>query len=113
MSPQNPSPLECPPGHHWPAAAGQPVRLRAVGAREGVVEDVRVGSDPRPATGPRILAMLQIGAAGRSAMPTAHSWCSCGRDLKAFGHQQVARLTDDHTRHRTTCPLLIEGKEAA
>ncbi|MGW4050756.1 hypothetical protein ACWENA_07975 [Streptomyces sp. NPDC004779] len=57
--------------------------------------------------------MLQIGAAGRSAMPTAHSWCSCGRDLKAFGHQQVARLTDDHTRHRTTCPLLIEGKEAA
>ncbi|MFC9731140.1 hypothetical protein ACFWGM_00995 [Streptomyces roseolus] len=57
--------------------------------------------------------MLHIGAAGRNAMPTAHSWCSCGRDLKAFGHQQVARLTDDHTRHRTTCPLLTQGKEAA
>ncbi|MEU1792962.1 hypothetical protein [Streptomyces californicus] len=46
-------------------------------------------------------------------MPTAHSWCSCGRDLKAFGHQQIARLADDHARHRTQCPLLAQGKEAA
>ncbi|GAA4772913.1 hypothetical protein GCM10023329_20770 [Streptomyces sanyensis] len=113
MSPRNPSPLECPPATDRPAAADQPVRLRAVGARKGVAEGVPSGSDPHPATGPRILAMLHIGAAGRNAMPTAHSWCSCGRDLKAFGHQQVARLTDDHARHRTTCPLLAQGREAA
>nr|WP_181391905.1 hypothetical protein [Streptomyces laurentii] len=57
--------------------------------------------------------MLHIGAPGRNAMPTAHSWCSCGRDLKAFGHQQIARLAADHTRHRAQCPLLTQGKEAA
>ncbi|MFB7280142.1 hypothetical protein ACFCZV_23775 [Streptomyces hydrogenans] len=57
--------------------------------------------------------MLHLGAAGRNAMPTAHSWCSCGRDLKAFGHHKVAQLTDDHTRHRSLCPLLAQGKEAA
>ncbi|MFD9240836.1 hypothetical protein ACFV0D_02640 [Streptomyces sp. NPDC059556] len=57
--------------------------------------------------------MLRIGAAGRNAMPTAHSWCSCGRDFKAFGHQQIAHLADDHTRHRDQCPLLTRGKEAA
>ncbi|MFF0484110.1 hypothetical protein [Streptomyces sp. NPDC004435] len=85
----------------------------AVGAEKVVAEGVRSGSDPRQATGPRILAMLHIGAADRNASPTAHSWCSCGRDLKVFGHQQVARLADDHTRHRSQCPLLTEGKEAA
>ncbi|MEU2507640.1 hypothetical protein ABZ621_23425 [Streptomyces sp. NPDC007863] len=57
--------------------------------------------------------MLHIGAAGRNAMPTAHSWCSCGRDLKAFGHHKVAQLIADHDRHRTQCPLLCQGKEAA
>ncbi|WP_202527792.1 hypothetical protein [Streptomyces sp. SID5770] len=57
--------------------------------------------------------MLHIGTPGRNALPTAHSWCSCGRDLKAFGHQQIARLTDDHTQHRAQCPLLTQGKEAA
>ncbi|MGW3520792.1 hypothetical protein [Streptomyces hydrogenans] len=89
--------MECPPATDRPAAAEQLVRLRAVGARKDVAEGVPSSSDPRPA----------------NAMPTAHSWCSCGRDLKAFGHHQVARLTDDHTRHRSLCPLLAQGKEAA
>ncbi|MFI8767300.1 hypothetical protein ACIGN6_20630 [Streptomyces sp. NPDC053792] len=113
MRPQNPSPLECRPTATRPAGAEQPVALRAVGARKVVAEGVPSGCDPHPVDGPRILAMLHIGAAGRNAMPTAHSWCSCGRDLKAFGHKQVARLADDHARHRNQCPLLAQGKEAA
>ncbi|MFF7438695.1 hypothetical protein [Streptomyces sp. NPDC008122] len=113
MSPQNPSPLECRPTTLRPAVAEQSVALRAVGAGKAVAEGVPSGSDPHPADGPRILAMLHIGAPGRNAMPTAHSWCSCGRDLKAFGHQQITRLTDDHARHRDRCPLLAQGKEAA
>lgn len=112
MSLRNPSPLECPPAN-VPTVADQPVRPRAVGARKAVAEGVRSGSDPHPADGPRILAMLHIGAAGRNAMPTAHSWCSCGRDLKAFGHHKAAALIVDHDRHRSLCPLLTQGREAA
>ncbi|MFB7515721.1 hypothetical protein [Streptomyces sp. NPDC056144] len=112
MRPQNPSPLECSPTTE-PAVAEQPVALRAVGAEKAVGEAVPVGPDPRPAAGPRILALLRIGAADRRAMPTARSWCSCGRDLQAFGHRQIAQLVADHTAHRSTCPLLTAGKEAA
>ncbi|MFJ2783612.1 MULTISPECIES: hypothetical protein [unclassified Streptomyces] len=87
----------------------------APGGRAGrvVAEGVLSGSEPRPVDGPRVLAMLRIGLAGRNAVPTAHSWCSCGRDLQAFGHQQIARLADDHARHRDRCPLLAHGEEAA
>lgn len=113
MSPQNPSPLECRPTTTRVVAADQPVALRAVGARKVVAKGVPSGSDPHQADRPRILAMLHIGAPSRNALTTAHSWCSCGRDLKAFGHQRIARLTADHARHRTECPLLTRGKEAA
>ncbi|MFB6628918.1 hypothetical protein ACFCWY_03425 [Streptomyces sp. NPDC056362] len=105
--------MECRPTTLRTVVAEQPVGLRAVGARKVVAEGVPSVSDPHPADGPRILAMLHVGTPGRNAMPTAHSWCSCGRDLKAFGHQQIARLADDHARHRTQCPLLAQGKEAA
>ncbi|MGA4978077.1 hypothetical protein [Streptomyces cinereoruber] len=105
--------MECRRTTTRPDAAEQPVVLRAVGARKVVAEGVPSGSEPHPDPGPRILAMLHIGAPGRNAMPTAHSWCSCGRDLKAFGHQQIARLAADHARHRVQCPLLTQGKEAA
>ncbi|MCX5225843.1 hypothetical protein [Streptomyces sp. NBC_00233] len=84
-----------------------------MGARKVVAEGVPSGSDPHPTNGPRILAMLHIGTAGRNALPTAHSWCSCGRDLKAYGHKQAARLATDHAGHRAECPLLTRGKEAA
>lgn len=62
---------------------------------------------------PRIVALLRISAPGRDTTPSARSWCSCGRDLAAFGQRKVAALIEDHTRHRTACPLLTEGKEAA
>ncbi|GGY30639.1 hypothetical protein GCM10010363_09030 [Streptomyces omiyaensis] len=62
---------------------------------------------------PRIVALLRISAPGRDTTPSARSWCSCGRDLAAFGQRKVAALIEDHTRHRTACPLLAEGKKAA
>ncbi|MFH8575722.1 hypothetical protein [Streptomyces zaomyceticus] len=65
------------------------------------------------AGGPRIVALLRISAPGRDTTPSARSWCSCGRNLAAFGQRKVAALIADHTRHRAVCPLLTEGKEAA
>ncbi|MER7515907.1 hypothetical protein [Streptomyces sp. NPDC126499] len=62
---------------------------------------------------PRIVALLRISAPGRDTTPSARSWCSCGRDVAAFGQRKAAALIEDHTRHRTACPLLTEGKEAA
>ncbi|MEV8588477.1 hypothetical protein AB0424_16230 [Streptomyces sp. NPDC051180] len=63
--------------------------------------------------GPRIVALLRISAPGRDTTPSARSWCSCGRDLVAYGQRRAAALIEDHTRHRTTCPLLADGKDAA
>lgn len=65
------------------------------------------------ADGPRIVALLRISAPGRDTTPSVRSWCSCGRDLVAFGQRKAAALIADHTRHRGVCPLLTEGKEAA
>ncbi|GHG12477.1 hypothetical protein [Streptomyces hydrogenans] len=62
---------------------------------------------------PQIVALLRISAPGRDTTPSARSWCSCGRNLAAFGQRKVTALIEDHTRHRTACPLLTEGKEAA
>jgi hypothetical protein len=72
-----------------------------------------VTAGPTSTGQPRIVALLRISAPGRDTTPSARSWCSCGRDLAAFGQRRVAALIDDHTRHRTACPLLTEGKEAA
>ncbi|WP_432116069.1 hypothetical protein [Streptomyces sp. S1] len=62
---------------------------------------------------PRVVALLRISAPGRGTTPSVRSWCSCGRDLVAFGQRKGPALVDDHTRHRTECPLLTEGKKAA
>ncbi|MFE2758509.1 hypothetical protein [Streptomyces halstedii] len=61
----------------------------------------------------RIVALLRISAPGRDTTPSARYWCSCGRDLTAFGHRKAAALIADHDTHRTVCPLLTDGKEAA
>ncbi|MFF9339291.1 hypothetical protein ACF1CG_05900 [Streptomyces sp. NPDC014773] len=93
--------------------ARPPRPTTAVVGRKVVAEGVPSGLDPRPPTGPRILAQLHICAPGRGATPSARSWCSCGRDLNAFGHRKVTALIADHDRHRTLCPLLPQRKEAA
>ncbi|WP_405569389.1 hypothetical protein OG317_11970 [Streptomyces sp. NBC_01167] len=63
---------------------------------------------------PRIVALLRISApAAGDTTPSVRSWCSCGRNLVAFGQRKAAALIADHTQHRTVCPLLTEGKEAA
>lgn len=93
--------------------ADRPQPLRAVGASKAVAEGVPSSSGPHPTEDPRIVALLRISAPGRDATPSVRSWCSCGRDLVAFGQRKAAALIDDHTRHRSVCPLLTEGKEAA
>ncbi|MFJ3547938.1 hypothetical protein [Streptomyces sp. NPDC090114] len=60
------------------------------------------------------MAWLHI-SAPKGAVPTATSWCLCGRDRSAVGHRRVLALITDHTAHRDTCPLSTpqEGRAAA
>ncbi|QDY77529.1 hypothetical protein [Streptomyces qinzhouensis] len=53
--------------------------------------------------GRTIVGGLRI-TAPRGAVPTATSWCACGRDRSAVGHRRIAALVTDHTHHRTVCP---------
>ncbi|MFJ9040423.1 hypothetical protein ACIRF8_28065 [Streptomyces sp. NPDC102406] len=98
-------------------AAPQAVDTTAVGARKVVAEGVRTarGMDPHGGDGRRPIAWLTINAPGRGTIPTATSWCACGRDRSAVGIRRVLALIDDHTAHRTACPLRNpqEGRAAA
>ncbi|MER7351171.1 hypothetical protein ABT390_37845 [Streptomyces aurantiacus] len=60
------------------------------------------------------MAWLHI-SAPRGAIPTATSRCLCGRDRSAVGRTKVLALIDDHTAHRSLCPLRTtpEGRNAA
>jgi hypothetical protein len=79
----------------------------AVGDPKGVAEGVRtaLGSNPHGDDGRRPIAWLTINAPGRGAIPTATSWCACGRDRSAVGIRRVLALVADHDTHRTACPL--------
>ncbi|WP_078944316.1 hypothetical protein [Streptomyces sp. XY511] len=79
---------------------------------EGAPSSVR--PDPLADDGRRPLAWLHITAPGRGVTPSVRSWCACGRDLFAAGQRRALALIDDHTEHRTHCPLLVsqEGKAA-
>ncbi|MDT0380290.1 hypothetical protein RM572_16170 [Streptomyces sp. DSM 42041] len=112
-APGTPRP-KSPTGRHDPAAPAQrPDDVPAVGAEkdaaEGVVVALRL--DPHPAAGPQPMGWLRITAPGRGAVPTAHSWCACGRDRSAVGHRKVPALVEEHTAHRTACPLLVGRTE--
>ncbi|WP_331452851.1 hypothetical protein [Streptomyces sp. SS162] len=88
--------------HPHPATAPAP---GGSGAAKVVAEGVRSSPDPHPADGRRIVAMLHITAPGRGAVPTATSVCACGRNRSAVGHRRVTALVEEHTAHRTACPL--------
>jgi hypothetical protein len=71
-------------------------------ARQGAPSSLRSGlhaSDGRYA-----MAWLHI-TAPRGAVPTATSKCECGWDRSAVGRHKVLALIEDHTAHRTQCPL--------
>lgn len=100
-----------------PLAAPQPVDIAAVGepkdaARQGVPSALR--PDPRAGDGRYPVAWLRISAPYR-AIPTATSWCACGRDRSAEGDADVWALIADHEAHRDTCPFHThhEGRAAA
>jgi hypothetical protein len=81
-------------------------------ARQGVRS--ACSSDPHGDDGRRPIAWLHV-VAPRGAVPTATSRCACGRDRSAIGKPRVLALIDDHTAHRTVCPLRHpqEGRAAA
>ncbi|MEU8454852.1 hypothetical protein [Streptomyces griseoaurantiacus] len=91
-----------------PAAVGEPKGAARKGVRTAVVPD------PHPDDGRRPVAWLHI-VAPRGAVPTATSWCACGRDRSAVGHRRVLALITEHNDHREHCPLRSsqEGRAAA
>ncbi|MET7692083.1 hypothetical protein ABZT06_29575 [Streptomyces sp. NPDC005483] len=101
------APLEGQP----PASAEQAAELAspavAVGDPKSAAEGVRtaLGTDPHGDDGRRPIAWLNIRAPGRGTIPTATSWCACGRDRSAVGIRRVHALIADHDSHRATCPL--------
>ncbi|WP_234048323.1 hypothetical protein [Streptomyces liliifuscus] len=99
-----------------PQDAPQPVDAPAVGDPKGVAEGVPIAVRPDPQTGDGRypVAWLTISVPYR-AVPTATSWCACGRDRNATGDADVWALIADHEAHRDTCPLRTtqEGKAAA
>ncbi|MEW2345807.1 MULTISPECIES: hypothetical protein [Streptomyces] len=81
-----------------PAAVGEPTGAARKGVRTAVVPE------PHPDDGRRPIAWLHI-VAPRGAVPTATSWCACGRDRSAVGHRRVLALITEHNDHREHCPL--------
>uniref|UniRef100_UPI003FA68AE1 hypothetical protein n=1 Tax=Streptomyces sp. IBSBF 3352 TaxID=2903523 RepID=UPI003FA68AE1 len=110
--------LDCPTNTPTdPHAAAPAVDAAAVGEPKGVArQGVRsaCGSDPHGDDGRRPVAWLHI-LAPRGAVPTVTSRCACGRDRSAVGKPRVLALIDEHTAHRTVCPLRAsqEGRAAA
>ncbi|WP_369248081.1 hypothetical protein [Streptomyces sp. R41] len=93
-------------------AALGPAMGEPKGAAEGVTSALR--PDVQQGDGRYPVAWLHI-SAPQSAIPTATSRCLCGWDRSAVGHRKVLALIDDHTAHRTNCPLRTtqEGRAAA
>lgn len=110
--------LDCPtPTANYSHDAEQARPEAEVGAPKGIAEGVpsAVGPGPRQGDGRTPVGWLTI-RTPRGAVPTATSWCACGRDLFAAGHRKVLALAADHTNHRDTCPLRTtsqEGRAAA
>ncbi|MFD7294127.1 hypothetical protein ACFV9W_12630 [Streptomyces sp. NPDC059897] len=92
-----------------PDGVGAPKR-----GAEGVLSALRPEPQPQRGDGRYPIAWLHI-VAPRGATPTATSRCECGRDRSAIGKARVLALIDDHTAHRTACPLRNpqEGRAAA
>ncbi|WP_406508427.1 hypothetical protein [Streptomyces sp. NBC_00212] len=105
-----------------PTPADRPERAgsRGAGAGGAAKDGARRASasacplDAAHDDGRRIVALLHI-VAPRGTTPTARSRCSCGQDLSAIGRPRVLALINDHTTHRTECPLLHaqEGRNTA
>ncbi|AWL39818.1 MULTISPECIES: hypothetical protein [unclassified Streptomyces] len=67
---------------------------------------------PQTGDGRYPIAWLTI-TAPRGAVPTVTSVCQCGRNLFAAGHHKALALIEDHTDHRTHCPLRIDQEGTA
>ncbi|WP_405811231.1 hypothetical protein OG524_19005 [Streptomyces sp. NBC_01520] len=97
------------PGIAEPAPAGSGSGAPKVVA-EGVPTAVR--SDQHTGDGRYPIAWLTI-TAPRGAVPTVTSVCECGRNRFAAGHHKALALIEDHTYHRTHCPLRTDQEGIA
>ncbi|MFE5193403.1 hypothetical protein ACFQ93_06785 [Streptomyces sp. NPDC056601] len=101
--------------HPRPGRAAERRHLRlVVGDREGVAEGVPIAVHPDPQTrdGYRPRAVLHVVAPPDwRVTPSAHSWCSCGRERQAIGRAAVLSLVAAHNEHRNTCPQLTHTQE--
>ncbi|MET7658372.1 hypothetical protein ABZT45_27990 [Streptomyces sp. NPDC005356] len=97
-----------------PRAAGQRHLRLVVGDGKGIAEGVPIAVRPDPQTshGYRPRAVLHVVAPPDwRVTPSAHSWCSCGRERQAVGRAAVLSLVTAHNEHRDTCPQLTRTKE--
>ncbi|WP_326698734.1 hypothetical protein OG909_16260 [Streptomyces sp. NBC_01754] len=101
-----------PPPMH--SAANTRQEPMTVGAQKVVAEGVpaAVRPDPQTGDGRYPIAWLTI-TAPRGAVPTVTSVCECGRNLFATGHHKALALIEDHTDHRTHCPLRTDQEGTA
>ena len=89
-------------GHAKPALATLGRGAAKVVARQGVLSSVR--PDPRAGDSWYASGWLHVVMPPRS-IPTATSVCDCGHNRSAVGRHQVLALVEEHTDHRTRCPL--------
>lgn len=117
MSDQLPLPLEglppasagTGPAKTAPARGGRSApRVVAEGVPSSVRPDLHGGDGRRPVAWIHIVAPPSYGAS-----PSVRSWCSCGRDIFTAGRARALALIADHEQHRTTCPRLMQRREAA
>jgi hypothetical protein len=103
-SPRLKSPTPPPTGTDPAEPAPGPTGRSApkVAARQGVLSAVR--PDPHVVDGREPVSWLHV-VAPKGAVPTATSWCRCGRDRSAVGRTRVLALIEEHTAHSECCPL--------
>ncbi|MFD5319349.1 hypothetical protein [Streptomyces sp. NPDC127098] len=72
------------------------------------------GSGTQRRDGRRPVAWLHVFAPPNwQVVPTARSWCECGRDERAVGRRKVLALIAEHNTHRDACPLRTAKENAA
>ncbi|MCQ4044643.1 hypothetical protein ACFOSC_18150 [Streptantibioticus rubrisoli] len=107
------------PNHADHTARSAPLRGQKKAARKGVLSSFRPRPQPPvsapPGDGRAPVAWLHVTAPPDwRAIPSATSWCQCGRYRTATGRTDVLQLVEDHDGHRDACPLrTTESRNAA
>ncbi|WP_405389186.1 hypothetical protein OG596_15435 [Streptomyces sp. NBC_01102] len=115
MSPQQRRDLKSLPATPTGPGIAEPAPASAGGGAPKVVAEgvpAAVRPDQHTGDGRYPIAWLTI-TAPRGAVPTVTSVCACGRNRFAAGHHKALALIEDHTHHRTLCPLRTDQEGIA